>query len=323
MNLKNSTEMLNSELANTSFNQSTVQQINSQWTPSSLSQISPHHKNCLNNLPAIYNEIPPTTEATFSCLTNQTQSSNYFPNSNLESTANIQLNDQSKVFANSQLSPHYYNHHLHHSQPIINNNSLMNNSNIYDFTNELSSNGQKTYLDSSVQHVVNTTNNFHHYNISLHHPNNTPNLSTEPPINFHHLQLENNLLDQQNQTNLSTSTIPLNVKKRKKMEQICSNNVKNCSETTKNITLLKNSVKKEPNISQNQIKEETKQSNLDLTLDPNDNYANYDYFNADYSEQNSNYSSNAFLESVFQSIKFYPFQQNNWHNLYDENFNKL
>ena len=364
--------MLNAELSSTSFSQQNVSLTTSspQWTSSSstplaqtpLRSVSPGHKSSFfNSLPAIYNDIQ-SSEGAFSSLANQatgaqpSNSSGYFSNSNLinlnqeSHPTNLQLNDQSKVFANSQFPSHYYNNHPLHSQPILNNslinsslvsNSLASNSlSNYDFPNDLSTNGQKAYLDQhGVPHVVSTTNNFHHYNIntiSLHHANNANHgLPTESSsINFHHIQsLENNLLEpNQGGANclLGSSTasgLPLNTKKRKKEHSACSNSATSkSSETTgKNLTVLKSSVKKEPpnnQLADSQTKDENKQTsrNLDLT----DNYANYEYFaGGEHSnENNSNYSS-TFLDSVFQSIKFYPFNQTAWHSLYDENFNKL
>ena len=343
MNLKNSTtteEMLNTELPNASFNQTSHANSNSlQWTsPTSQATSSiAQNKNFLNNLSSsIYDSSLSSSNDnhSFTNLANNLPAqSNYFTNSNLinlnnqeahQPTSNLQLNDESKAFANNQFASHYYNpHSIHHPQPILNN-SLANNSNVCDFTNELATNGQKSYLDhNGISHVVNTTNNFHHYNISLHHPN--------------HLQLDNNLVDQnaatvaaQNNNNnyLNSPALPLNSKKRKKDQTSLSN--KNCPSELNKTPALKNTIKKEPNSQQqltsNQvIKEETKQANLNSSLNRsfnlNDNYTNYDYFSAEPTDQ-TNYSSNAFLD-VFQSIKFYPFQQNQWHTIYDDQFNKL
>ena len=378
MNLKNPTEeMLNAELSSASFSsgQQNVQLSTSspQWTSSSSSttplahtQLRPsspaHNKSFFNSLPAIYNDLQ-SGEGAFSSLTNPAappppppNNSGYFSNSNLinlnqeSHPTNLQLNDQSKVFANSQFSSHYYNNHPLHSQPILNNslinnslvsNSLVNNSlTNYDFANDLSANGQKAYLDQhGVPHVVSTTNNFHHYNISLHHANNANHgLPTEPSsINFHHLQsLENNLLEQSpNGANCllnSSGASASNLKKRKKEHSACPNSTTSKSSaaeaTSKTLTTLKSSIKKEPSNSHlvdNQIKDENKQpSGLSRSLDLTDNYANCEYFaGGEHSnENNSNYSS-TFLDSVFQSIKFYPFNQTAWHSLYDENFDKL
>lgn len=366
MNLKNTAiaeEMLNAESPNTPFNQAT-QQSSAQWSFSSsstpsLAQSPSQNKNFLNNLSTIYNDLP-SSESTFS-LAPQSASNYTLPNSNLinlnqepHTATNLQqLNDQSKVFANSQFSSHYYNHHSLHAQPILNNSlvnsNLVNNSlvnNVYDFPNELSTtNGQKYLEQHGVQHVVSTTNNFHHYNISLHRPNaaSAASLPAEPSINFHHhLQLDNNLLEQ-NQTNSNTSflnstssALPLN-KKRKKLEQSCLTNLNKIGptgESPKNLAPLKSLIKKEPD--QHQIDNQSKENkeinncglNRSLNQSLNDNYNNYDFYNnlsTELLEQNnqSNYSSNTFLDSVFQSIKFSPFQTTEWHDLYDEHFNKL
>lgn len=371
MNLKNSTEeMLNAELSSASFSSGQpnvpLSTGSPQWTSSSsttplahtpLRPASPaHNKSFFNSLPAIYNDLQPSEAGAFSSLTNQTAagqppaSSGYFANSNLinlnqeSHPANIQLNDQSKVFANSQFSSHYYNNPLH-SQPILNN-SLINNSLVsnslsnYDFASDLSANGQKAYLDQhGVPHVVSTTNNFHLYNnISLHHANHNANHHGLPAesssINFHHLQsLENNLLEPVSGSCLlnSSGASGLSTKKRKKEHSACSNSVAKSSTTeatSKNLTVLKSSIKKEPpngQLADNPIKDENKQPSLSRSLDLTDNYANYEYFaGGEHSntENNSNYSS-TFLDSVFQSIKFYPFNQTTWHSLYDENFEKL
>lgn len=368
--------MLNAELSSASFSssQQNVQLSTSspQWTSSSsttpLAQTphrpsSPAHNktNFFNSLPTLYNDMHSTGEGAFSSLTaNQTaagggqptNSSGYFSNSNLinlnqeSHPTNLQLNDQSKVFANSQFPSHYYNNHPLASQPILNNslinpslvgNSIVNNSlTNYEFANDLSTNGQKAYLDQhGLPHVVTqTTNNFHHYNISLHHANNTNHaLSTEPSsLNFHHLQsLENNLLEPSPNSCLLNSSagsvLPLNAKKRKKDHPAAPNSTisKSSEAAGKTLTVLKNSIKKEPTNRplDNQAKEDGKQP-LSRSLDLIDSYANYEYFGGGEhsNENNSNYSS-TFLDSVFQSIKFYPFNQTAWHSLYDENFNKL
>lgn len=333
MNLRNSRveEMINTESPNTtSFNQ-TSQQSNSQsWS----SQSSSSNKNFLNNLQTIYNDSPSTESNSFaynlssqSSNSAQPNTSNYFTNSNLinlttnqelNTPSNIQLIDQSKVITNPQISSHYYNHSSLHNQV-----PTLNNSNVYDFSNELS-NGPKSYLDHGIhQHVLSTTNNFHHYNINLHHPNSN-NLQNEPINLHHHLQLENNLLEQ-NQNNLLNSNIApsSNIKKRKK-EQLLNLNNSNNKVSKNNLAVQKSTVKKEPNQS---IKEDNKNANCSLNRSLNqsipENYSNYEFFNNEHNlDPNSSYSA-AFLESVFQSIKFYPFQQNSWYSIYDENFNKL